>query len=456
MPLENNGRPHPRIADRRTALLSLFATAVMVGCGKEKSGTPDQTAKPRSDVPLRIVLAGSETDAESIRLAWSMTAEQPLQIETVDIAQPDFSDLIMRADVAILPQQALGGIVHDGAATTLVEALLEKYDQQYGKPYPAVEESLGRYGGETWGLGVGAKVFALLATDSQLQCETWADYHDWVKQLGGKAAEPLAKGWAATSFLNRCALTFSRRWLFNRMTMQPEITGSDYVDALEQMRATASLYTTPAKNPTQIWRGMVRGELQGAIGYEVPIALSLADDSPVDPSPDALESDRIGNDTDQFDVSVFDCPMETEINRLWFGPHTPFVCISSGCRQTDVSKQFVGWLSGGERISSVREQTDRFSQTRASMGNDGGQSESAYSRWLAGRLQTRQIVPGLILPSAQQYHDALDQQVIACLSGKRSAAEAMAAAAEAWEAITEKVGRQKQTAAWKRTLGFGA
>lgn len=439
------------VIDRRSAI-SVMAASMIVGCGDRPSGESDQpAAPPRSDVPLRILLSGTDSDAEAIRLAWSMVMEQPLAIEVVDPTtnaaddpEASFASRMMLADVAVAPQAYLGEITRAGAAVDFNETLLDEYKQQYGNPFPAVQDGLGSYGGATWGIPVGAKLLAVIALDSQVQCDTWAAYHDWVKELDGKAAEPLADGWAASSFLNRCASTFSRSWLFNRTTMKPEIASQDYVDALEQFAATAKLYTSTAMTPGEIWHAMRRGELTGGIGYEVQGRSNVAD-----------ATDASQEDTEEFEVSVSSCPVETESDQLWFAPQTPLACLSTGCRQTDASKRFIGWLSGGERIAAVRQQTELFSATRSKGVNESAQSVSPYTHWLTERLQTRLIAKGLMLPEARQYHDALDKQVLRCLSGEQSAADALADAAAEWDAITDKIGRDRQTIEWKKTLGFG-
>ncbi len=460
-----------RQIDRRTAV-SILAASMVAGCGdsgirstgKGANGATSSAQQARSDVPLRILIAGSllsdgQSVAESIQVAWSMTQEQPLKIEVFDgsvISGPvsdgaagksratEFAAQMLLADVAIAPQSYLGEIRAQDAAVRFSDELLTDYQTQYGKPFPAVINGLGDYGGNTWGIAVGAKMLALLALDSDVQCDSWAAYHDWVEQLDGKAAEPLAPGWAGSSFLNRCASTFTRRWLFNRTTMKPEIDSDDYIAALEQLAATAKHYPASAMTPGQIWHAIRRGELAGGIGYEVPDVVN-----------DTESDQRSADGREEFEVSVFDCPRETETDQLWLGPQTPLACLSSGCRQTSASKQFIGWLSGGERISTVRQQIGLFSQTRTTPGNESSPSGSPYTRWLAERLQTLQVTRGLILPGADRYYAALDRQVRRCLAGERSAAEALADAATQWDAITDELGREQQAVAWKRTLGFG-
>ncbi|WP_182866144.1 hypothetical protein [Stieleria mannarensis] len=441
--------------DRRTAV-SILAASMIAGCGDSGSDDAgsgrDAAPAARTDVPLRILLVGDASVAESIQLAWSMTHEHPLEIEVFDPAGESpavrFTRQMLLSDVAITPHSYLGEIHAEDAAVRFSAELLKEYQKEYGKPLPAVINSLGDYGGSTWGVAVGAKMLARLAIDSQSQCETWSEYHDWVKGLDGKAAEPLAPGWAASSFLNRCASTFTRRWLFNRTTMKPEIDSEDYVAALEQLAATAGLYASSAMTPGQIWQAIAGGELVGGIGYEAPAVAS-------EPATEEAPTDEPPQEREEFDISVFDCPQETETDQLWLGPQTPLACLSSGCRQTNASKQFIGWLSGGQRISTVRQQSELFSQTRTSPENESMQSGSAYVRWLVERLQTLQVAPGLVLPGADRYYQVLDRQVRRCLAGEQSAAEALAEAATQWDAITDEIGRIQQSVAWKRTLGFG-
>jgi hypothetical protein len=330
---------------------------------------------------------------------------------------------------------------------------LDSFRKNYGKPFPAVANGLGSYGGETLAVAVGAKLFALLAVDSDPHCETWSEYHQWVADLQGNAAEPLAPGWAAVSFLHRCASTISGGWLFDQVTMDPIINGPQYISVLEQLAATAKLYKSEPKNPGEIWRAIRLGKLRGGIGYEVPEKTSFTGES-AETDPSGRENQTI-EESEQFDISVFNCPLETVTDRVWFGPRTPVASLSIGCRQTDASKRFIGWLTGGERIPLVRQQTACFSKTRIDANRESSPSTSGYSRWLARRLETPQVIPALILPGAHDYNEALDQAIQSCLTGKRSPTEALDDAGKAWQSITDRIGRKKQISAWMKTLGFG-
>ena len=290
-------------------------------------------------------------------------------------------------------------------------------------------------------MAAGANLFALLSLDPDLSLASWRDYHDWVQTLDGKAAEPLATGWAASSFLNRCASTISRGWLFDRNSLTPELDQPSYVAVLDQMLATSKLYQGEPKTPMQIWADLRAGKLRVAIGFQTSVR---------------EESDSDAGDIgEQFDISVLDGPRESQSDRIWFDARCPLVAISSGCRQSEAARRLAGWMTGGEGIANVRGQVTEFSATRTAPDGLTDSSSSAYARWLVNRLQTRQVLPSLVLPAADRYHAALDQQIQACLSGNVDPQAALKSVVEQWQAITDQVGREQQVVAWKKVLGFG-
>ncbi|MEL6106715.1 MAG: hypothetical protein AAFU85_11780 [Planctomycetota bacterium] len=435
---------------RREALtwLTMASVAGMTGCSGTDQATDERpTRSPRIDVPLRIVLVGTELEAETLRRAWSMTMEQPLKIDVLSPLRlgsgetETIADHIADADAAILPQYAIGQVDRDEAIVRFTDATLQDYDEQFGAVPPAVKNGLGNYGGETLGIPLGAKLFSVLSIDSEPACATWAEYHDWVKDLGGRVAEPTSEGWAASSFLNRCATTVRRGWLFDRKSLKPELTEEDYVAVLAQFADTAKVSKSADLDPPAIWSAVRGGELRGGIGFEV---------TPIE-NPTAEETDN----AETFELTVSDCPLECEIERLYFDFAAPLAAVSQGCRQTDAAKQFLGWLAGGETAAGIRNAMSLGSNTRQAPGADSSQP-SPYMKWLSQRLEARRVVPPLALPNAHRYYRALDKRVRQCLAGERDPADALRAAHDDWESITEELGREQQAVAWRKGLGFGA
>jgi multiple sugar transport system substrate-binding protein len=58
-------------------------------------------------------------------------------------------------------------------------------------------------------------------------------------------------------------------------------------------------------------------------------------------------------------------------------------------------------------------------------------------------------MPDLQIPGSNEYLTALDRQIDAALAGQKSPKEALDAAAEEWDAISDKLGRDAQTTAWR-------
>ena len=169
-----DGLPVSERMERRTAILLLTSSvtgALAAGCGSPNAG--DSAASKSADgvsAPLRVFLVGNQPDAEAIQMTWSMTMEQPLAIDLVSPDQEGETDSMTKrmtlADVAILPQSMLGGMEQSEQVVPLSDDVLDSFQRNYGKPFPAVAEGLGSYGGETLAVAVGAKLFALLALDS--------------------------------------------------------------------------------------------------------------------------------------------------------------------------------------------------------------------------------------------------------------------------------------------------
>lgn len=447
LPIDSPSSPKK---SRREALtwLTLAGVAGMAGCsGADQANEENPAPSPRIDIPLRIVLVGTEPEAETLRRSWSMTMEQPLEIEVIPPLRlgSGSTDSIVKqvadADAAIFPQYAIGAIDRAEAAVRFTDATLKDYDEQFGTPPPAVMNGLGNFGGEVLGVPLGAKLFSVLSIDSEPSLGTWAEFHQWVQELDGKVAEPTSEGWAASSFLNRCATTLSRGWLFDRKSLKPELTDERYINVLVQFAETAKLFKSEALSPAEIWKALRSGELRGGIGFEVSPA----------------EGTAAGDDegSEMFELTVSDCPLECESERLYFDFASPLAAVSHGCRQTTAAKQFIGWLAGGETASRTRKTLSLGSKTRKSPGTESSQP-SPYAKWLSQRLEARRIVPPLALLSADRYYRSLDKRVRQCLAGESSATAALQAAHDDWESITDDVGRQQQTVVWRKGLGFGA
>jgi multiple sugar transport system substrate-binding protein len=75
---------------------------------------------------------------------------------------------------------------------------------------------------------------------------------------------------------------------------------------------------------------------------------------------------------------------------------------------------------------------------------------SSYLKTVRGVLEHG--FPEIYIPGAAQYEDALDLAVNKVISGQESSAKALGDAAKAWNDITDKLDKQKQTDLWRKAL----
>ncbi len=88
---------------------------------------------------------------------------------------------------------------------------------------------------------------------------------------------------------------------------------------------------------------------------------------------------------------------------------------------------------------------------------EAGFSEDAARQYLGAIRETIEhpnAVLDLRIPGAADYFQALDAQIYRALTGELSAQEALDRAAQAWEAITDRYGRDEQLALYRASLGL--
>ncbi|MCC9604027.1 hypothetical protein LOC67_26030 [Stieleria sp. JC731] len=417
----------------------MLSSLAILGCNSSEpdSATKSASTSARSDVPLRVVFDGPEQEAEAIKRSYGSAAEQVLSISCVNSRDPgrlgEIIDQVKNSDVAIVSQATLGALIKNEAIVDINDDILTEYDSKYGRSYIAIDNSSARYDGSRWGVAAGAKPLAVLSTDPDLSLATWDDYFTWVNDGKESCAEPLAEHWAASSFLNRCSRQVERGWLFDRLSLAPLIKQDGYVDALEGLKQCAAVYKSLDMTPTQVYAGVREGKLLGGIGAET-LQIGLENEG----------------GTDVFDVSTSSCPIETETKRLWLGPETMLACLSTGCRQTEASRQFLGWISGATRESGLHRQTDSLSPTRESIDIAVGGETTGYGRWAKEQLTDSLIVTGPWMSGGARYYQVLDQEIRACLTDNKDPRQTLDRVASAWDSITDELGRDQQIAAWRK------
>lgn len=437
MPADSHPNPisgrNPR-PSRRDFILTgtALATTFPVGC-RQPSEQAAEPAKARTDVPLRVVLCGTDSDKEVLTRGWSAVSQQLLDVTVVDLDRASTAGLIdqivaavVSTDVIIYPQLAVAQLHASNLLTPVLEGDFERAEEQDGAFLAALRNGSARFAGRYIAMPLGANQPALITSEPDEVPEDWADYHTWVGSLDGAVAEPLAGGWAAMMFLWRATSYVTHGWLFARDGLEPQIDGEAYVAALRQMRDTSRLYKIDPTTPEAIWAELESGTLKGGLSF------------------------AFGDDPSQGDLTFANPPMEGP-SRVLTDPFSPVASLSTKCRQSAASKRFLRWLSGG--AGSVRRQIGGMTITRKSRPEE---QERPYDGWLRQRLRRPNVIPTLQLLAADEYYAILDQQVTRCLQGEAEPAEVLAETKAVWQRIGERVGLKKQQRAWRQTQGMTA
>lgn len=467
-------------------LLGILVLQVAAGCNSQpdKSASTEPAAPAvTSSTPLRIRSAASPDFNRRLLVAWQAVSEQPLELiaitdedwrllsnngsneQPADTSQPVSekpSGLEKQTDLFLFANQQMGILQKAHALAPLPETLWESSQEKHGKLLTALANDTSRWGSERFALPLGTSVPALWARDdiSVKACDTWDQYQAALDELGpGKAAEPLAEGWAAMTFLYRAATSTGGTWLFDRQTMEPVITAAPYQRALEQLVAARKSYNAELLTPAEILTQLQTGNLSIGIAWPTPNPPSQIDTSElaIQPLP---QSSQVYVEDWQDAASFPSLPMVSDQGLV--------VALSKGCRQSGIAKNFLNWLisqegwqslsdSVGEVFpirSAVDSQSSASSNTTAPNSHGSSTSDRGYNAYVEKVFSKPQVRPTLRIPGAERYMQVLDLHIRAAVAGERTPADALQAVHEGWEKITEQLGRKAQANAWRMAQGM--
>lgn len=468
-----NFPPNAKLSRRRWLGLSVGAV-VLSGCTPRDDSAPGDATDSaltgrRLDVPLRIVLVGDPSVAETIEKTWSGIAEQALDLSTLtlsdagnpSIADPETAQLAHAArdaDVLIYPSLLQGQLVQGESVIPFPDAALADDRLQADRLYPALRSGPMQYGKEPIAIPLGAVVPALLLATSDWDDQeaiSWERFNEGVAASPkGRAAEPLAQGWAARMFLHRANGYCDDAWLFDRDSFRPLLMREAYRKALSQMVEVAEFYPDRRLGPDEIWEAIQAGELDVAIGWPTSQAGNQAVGGVrVQPLPAAdqwySEAQAAWIDRDPERASIF------------LSGDGLVASISARCRQTAAANEFLHWLSREQTSAELRERVAGMTATRFATGGDSPDARRSYNAvatqheaYLREQLSTTRMRTMLRIPAANHYLAVLDAEVLRAVDGEQSVDEALRRVVNAWETITIEQGREEQLRHWRKSTGL--
>ncbi len=419
-------------------------------------------------------MVGSDEEAQAVQRAWLAVSDQPIEITATErpAAHQRLIASAPQNDVLIYPAAHTGDLQQADAVRRLRNQFLTPAaSSDPGSPatdapaaadtattalLPALQQGVMQYGNESIGLPLGAVQPVLLHPPSDTETEedwTWDGYGERVAALEpGQAAEPLAAGWAAIALLNRANSYCGTTWLFGGEELRPVLATAPYLRALRELQRDAAHYPDQRMHPAAVWQAVSEGQLKLAISWPMTLEnLSSEADLVLEPLP-VSDQVFIGGDQ-QWETR----PAGRRQDWVFLTGEAPLASIAAGCRQTSASESFLRWLNGNEGTASLREAVPMFTATHVTPHETHSPATStaaAYANLLNQRLANQYVRPMLRIPAADQYMQALDQQVIAVLDGEKSPEDALVDASLAWEQITESQDRRQQAKHWRWSQGM--
>jgi len=483
--------PNPKSAVAYCLLL------LLAGCsGPQSDGNGTSGGTPLADVKLRLLVVGDPELAAAVgqlRGEWNAQTGSDLQVESITEVQLGQSDPLA-ADALICPSWQLGLLAEQGLLTPIPESLLQANAGDWSDVFELLRRSEAAWVGEPLAVPFGSPVFVcyyrtdLLERLGRKPPETWAEYQELAELLAdrrnlGAAAppddapwfgsvEPLGPGWAAPVLLARSAPYAKHRdnysTLFDVRTMKPLVAGPPFVRALQELVAAAKLGSPeqlrydPADARAAFW--------QGRCGMALTWPTAAAAGVPGEAAENVAASVRVGFAELPGSTKVFNVRKQSwETRAEDEDPHVPLLgaagrigVVSRKSAHPEAAFELLFWLSGKQfspRVSAANPATTLFRRShlgapRAWVEKPIPPAAAAQYAAAAGRTFGRgEWLFALRIPGRAEYLAALDEAVRRAVRGEQSPAEALQQTATRWQEITDRLGRERQKAAYLHSLG---
>ena len=468
---------------RRVTVALLITLWLLPGCSGTGGDDPEPDGRPAlAGIQLRLLVVDDPQLVIAIRKVqgeWTARTGAELSISETTSAELAAAAQF-DADAVIYPSNLLGTL----AARGWLAPLPSELQGSSALDWPDVLETL-RTRQATWGndvvaLPCGSPVLVcyyrsdLLEQLGRKPPQTWVEYAELAallsdrEKLGDAAppddapweatAEPLGKGFAAYVLLARAAAYAQHpdyfSTLFDVQSMDPLITGPAFQRALEELQASGG--GPNDLDPLAARDAVFQNRCAMALGW-------------------ATRADTTRGEPEDADVAVGVAPLPgAEVvydpKAKQFVPReltrVPLLCGAgrvasvnrkcehqAGAFQLLVSLMDEEW---GARVFSASGATTLFrsSQAAAPRAWTPGSAEHAaeYAAAVANSLSGRQVLYAMRIPGHAEYVTTLDEAVRAAVAGDQTPAAALQQAADRWQQITDRLGREKQREAYRASV----
>lgn len=470
-----------------TCRLKRFANYLLVaslligltGCPKVDDGQPDQAKTQLTIAPpdaLKLLVIGDVEIGPKLVRQWKahldgeLTIENQGQAEWIKAGFP----ISEGTDLIIYPTLMVGELAEAKKISKLEYAVWNSDEIDKDSLLNHYRRTLTRYGNEPYAVPLGNPHFAMLYNGSKFGAqqaegessptelklpETWEQLEEALAAREAKLDLPLAAGWAGHAFIGRVATNVRAKgsfsFLFDRSTMEPLVEQKPFVEALEYLKRTATKRSFDL-SPQGVFELAANGEAAVAMSWPIKEAeFKMAER-------DALAVGRVPGSKKIYDFRRATwkerlADEETGVDCLGFGGLV--ASRIAGTRHEDTATSFIKWVSGKRIVLKTAAQSKLTGPVRASHLGDlsGWAGETVplevldeYAEVVRDLHERKIVVVFPRIPGSDRYYAVFDQGVRAALTGEKTPEAAMSEVANAWNQITDSIGRRKQIIAMQR------
>lgn len=455
---------------KRCTTLAIFiacgiAWMTSLGC-QPKSDAPvraDAQAVPpvASNIPLRVWIAAPVAEAELLQRQWLAKSEQPLELRSLTVSEL-LEEPNCQCDVLVYPASLIGELVQRGwivkQPSVASQSDERETDEQENIKAHATWLAQATYADETMGLSLGCAVPVFVASSELADENGSLSWDDVLSRLQVAVDDSPSFSFDdidaevnAEALVDRflaIVASLSERdpgygMLFDLQSMQARLTDSEYLRAagiLAGLAAQPDGLASVIGSHSTAWTWSTTRDVP-ALAIAAPI---LLDQQAAAITGGHILKLRLQAESSQAKATVGSAgaapsPEADRPQVAWWSASGGLIAsMSSRCRQSSQAQVCLQWMQSPSTRTVMSTLIPGIEGAAPSSGNE------ALS-WRAQRQLAQEIKVAALsleprLPLANQYRQALAEELQQFLSGKKDSATALKDAARRWNETTRQAG----------------
>ncbi|NOZ39613.1 MAG: hypothetical protein GXP24_05235 [Planctomycetes bacterium] len=371
-----------------------------------------------------------------LRGEWAERTGGQLEIEDWTVEQL-LAATKLSADLVIYPSRYVGTLVDRDGLRPVRKSVLQSDEVAFDDLFPLVRNATLPYGGQVYALTLGEPPLMLMGSATDHDSDGQAKW-DSVGNSSDVGSSQFRYPYAVALIARGVSYTQSRGgatgW-FDADTMQPRIADPPYVKSLQKMIGNERPSTSRKDDVSIGWP--TPGATKSSLYFSLPLA-----DEVYNPLRDIWEK------------------RETDKPLVFLGFAGRSVSVTRSTRNSASAFKLLKWLvseSIATQLSPRSEATVWFRKSQVAKAK----------RWLpnsAASDETAAIVTKLLsssnfyllprIPGIDEYLQALEEAILRATSEELSAEEVLTEVVEQWNILTDRYGRDRQRAAYRKHLGL--